>query len=71
MRPSAKDEAQSTKDSPDGVLFNCIFNPNRLQGDAQTRAIVHMGQHISDLRKPTPGNAGCACCLSWSTTPGA
>jgi hypothetical protein len=53
---AAKDEAQSTKDSPDGILFNCNFNLNRLQGDAQIRAIVHMGQHISDLRTPIVGN---------------
>jgi hypothetical protein len=53
---AAKDEAQGAKDSPDGVLYNVTFNVNRLEGEAQLRAIVHMGQHISDLRAPTPGN---------------
>jgi hypothetical protein len=53
---AAKDEAQGAKDSPDGVLYNVTFNLNRLEGEAQLRAIVHMGQHISDLRAPTPGN---------------
>ena len=43
-------EALGSKDSPDGVLFNCSFNSDRLQGDALTRAVIHMGQHISDLR---------------------
>ena len=51
-----KDEALGAKDSPDGILFNCTFNLNRLEGDAQVRTIIHMGQHISDLRNPAPGN---------------
>jgi hypothetical protein len=51
-----KDEALGAKDSPDGILFNCILNLNRLEGDAQARTIVHMGQHVSDLRSPAPGN---------------
>ncbi len=53
----AKDEELGTKDSPDGVLFNCVFNSDRLQGDALTRAVVHMGMHVADLRNPTPGSA--------------
>ena len=53
---AAKDEAQGAKDSPDGILYNVTFNMNRLEGEAQLRAIVHMGQHISDLRAPMPGN---------------
>jgi hypothetical protein len=53
---AAKDEAQGAKDSPDGILYNVTFNLNRLEGEAQLRAIVHMGQHISDLRAPMPGN---------------
>ncbi len=38
-----KNEALGTKDSPDGVLFNCTFNSDRLQGDALARAVVHIG----------------------------
>ena len=49
---SAKSEAQGTRDSPDGVLFNCTFNMGRLQGDAMTRAMVHIGEHIADVRTP-------------------
>lgn len=52
----AKNESQGAKDSPDGILFNVTFNLNRLSGDAQARAIMHMGQHISDLRTPIVGN---------------
>jgi hypothetical protein len=52
---SPKDEAWGTEASPDGVLFNCTFNEDRLQGDALTRAVVHMGMHISQLRNPEKG----------------
>jgi hypothetical protein len=50
-----KDEALGTKDSADGVLFNCTLNSDRLQGEALTRAVVHMGEHISELRNPDSG----------------
>lgn len=53
---AAKDEALGIKDSPDGVLFNCTFNSDHLQGNAMTRALVHMGEHISELRNPDPAN---------------
>jgi hypothetical protein len=53
---SPADEQLGTKDSPDGVLFNCAFNSDRLQGDSLTRAVMHMGEHISELRNPDPGN---------------
>jgi len=49
---------QGAKDSPDGILYNCFINMNRLEGAAQARAIIHMGQHISDLRNTAPGNEG-------------
>lgn len=49
---SEKNEAQSAKDSPDGVTYNCNFNTSRLEGDAMLRALVHMGQHIADVRTP-------------------
>ncbi|MGH9598823.1 MAG: hypothetical protein ACRD27_03095, partial [Terracidiphilus sp.] len=55
---SPKEEELGSKDSPDGVLFNCTFNDNRLQGDAETKAILHMGQHISELRDPAANYAG-------------
>ena len=45
-----------TKDSPDGLLFNCIFNPDRLEGESLKRAIIHMGDHVSELRNPDPAN---------------
>lgn len=54
---AAKYEAQGTTDSPDGVIYNCIFNTNRLQGDAMIRAVVHVGEHIADLRTPQAGSS--------------
>jgi len=53
---SPKEEAQGTKDSPDGILFNVYLNQNRADGTAQLREIVHLGQHISDIRTPSAGN---------------
>lgn len=52
---SSKDQGVGTQDSPDGVLFNCTFNEDRLQGDALSRAIVHLGTHITQLRDPDKG----------------
>ncbi len=51
-------EDLGTRDSPDGVLFNCSFNQDRLQGDALPRAVIHMGEHIAELRNPVKGNEG-------------
>ncbi|MGA7340292.1 MAG: hypothetical protein WBE72_12240 [Terracidiphilus sp.] len=48
---AAKDEAQGTADSPDGVLYNCTFdNIDRLVKPEQAAVVIHMGQHIYDLR---------------------
>jgi hypothetical protein len=53
---SPADEQMGAKDSPDGVLFDCTFNSDRLQGESLTRAVMHMGEHISEIRDPAPGN---------------
>jgi hypothetical protein len=47
---TAKDEALGAKDSPDGILYNCTFNQSRLEGDAELKALIHIGQHVSDVR---------------------
>ncbi len=49
-------EESGAKDSPDGILFNCVFNRERLLGDSMMVALLHMGQHVADLRSPKPGN---------------
>lgn len=55
---SEKNEALGAGDSPDGVLYNCTFNMNHLQGLPMAAAILHIGQHVSELRNPTPDQAG-------------
>lgn len=55
---SDKDEGLGSHDSPDGVLFNCTLNMNHLQGDALIKAVLHVGQHVAELRDPPPGDAG-------------
>ena len=54
----AKNDVQGVKDSPDGVLFNCTFNQDRLQGQAFMLAVAHMGDHIAEMRSPAPQNVG-------------
>jgi hypothetical protein len=48
-------EGLGSKDSPDGVLFDCMLNSDHLQGDAMSRAVIHLGQHVVDLRTPQSG----------------
>ena len=43
-------ELKGTKASPDGVLYNCTFDSNRLKGNALAFAIAHMGEHIAGIR---------------------
>jgi hypothetical protein len=50
-----RDEALGAKDSPDGVLFNCTFSSDRLEGSSLMWAIVHLGVHVSELRNPEQG----------------
>lgn len=46
-----KDEV-SSKDSPDGVQYNCIINLDRFNNDneGQKLTIIHAGHHIADLK---------------------
>ncbi len=50
--------AKGGQDSPDGVLYNCTFNQDRLPGDALSRAIVHSGTLVAAIRNPTPETQG-------------
>jgi hypothetical protein len=52
---SLKDEVKGKDSSPDGVLFSCTFDGTRLKGDAMSRALAHLGEHIADLRTPESG----------------
>jgi hypothetical protein len=51
---AAKYEAKGTVDSPDGLLYTCTINTNRVSGDAESRAIVFAGENIANLRIPLP-----------------
>lgn len=44
------DAAKSNANSPDGLLFNVIFNADRLKGPAMEVALSHLGTHIADIR---------------------
>jgi hypothetical protein len=43
-------EQKSDHASPDGVLYHCTFDSNRLKGNAMAFAVAHVGEHIADLR---------------------
>lgn len=49
-------DGPGAKDSPDGVLYNCILNRERLQGNSLVVALFHVGQHVADLRSPKSGD---------------
>jgi hypothetical protein len=44
--------SKGSQDSPDGVLYNCSFNSDRLLGDSMSKAIVHQGTLIASVRSP-------------------
>jgi hypothetical protein len=44
------DSAKGTRNSPDGLLFLCTFDSDRLKGDSLSRAMSHVGSHIADTR---------------------
>jgi len=53
---NAKFEAQDPRqDSPDGVIYNCTIS-DRMQGDPLLRSIIHVGEHVADIRTPMPGD---------------
>lgn len=49
---------QGTKDAPDGVLFNCMFNADKLQGPAMNLAVMHLGELVADSRTVQSSGAG-------------
>jgi hypothetical protein len=51
-----KDEL-GAKDSPDGASFNCMFNLDRLQAESLNMAVIHIGEHVADLRAIQNGTA--------------
>jgi hypothetical protein len=53
---SASADSPAAKDTPDGVQYNCTFNRDRLPDQELSMALLHLAQHISDIRDPQPGN---------------
>jgi hypothetical protein len=51
---AAKFEGKAAIDSPDGLLFTCTINENKLIGDAEARAVMFAGENVADLRNPMP-----------------
>jgi hypothetical protein len=47
------DTAKSKANSPDGLLFNVVFDGERLKGPAMDLALSHIGTHIADIRSTT------------------
>ena len=56
----AKDEALATQDSPDGALFTCTFNTDRMQGNALMHGLIHLGDHVIEMRNPELSNIDAA-----------
>jgi hypothetical protein len=55
---ATKFEGKGAVDSPDSLLFTCTINTNRLEGDAEGRAIFFTGDNIASLRNPEPDEVG-------------
>ena len=53
---AANDGTPGAQDSPDGALYICTFNKDRIKPEALTMAFIHMGQHVVDLETPLKGN---------------
>jgi hypothetical protein len=51
-RTPKNDGLKGDQASPDGLLFYCWFDMDRLKGASLARAIVHVGAHIADIRDP-------------------
>ncbi|HWT88632.1 MAG TPA: hypothetical protein VN454_07490 [Candidatus Angelobacter sp.] len=53
------DSTKSTSaNSPDGILYDAMFDSDRLKGPALEVAMSHMGAHISDLRSTSAAIQG-------------
>ena len=48
--------AAGAVDSPDGVIYSCTLNRERLPLNAIVVALMHVGQHVADVRAPIAGN---------------
>lgn len=49
------DRGKSNMESPDGLIFQVIFDGDRLKGPAMDIALAHVGTHIADIRGAQSG----------------
>lgn len=49
------DSARSNANSPDGLVFDAIFDADRLKGPRLQIAMAHLGTHIADIRSAQNG----------------
>ncbi len=59
---------RSAKASPDGLLLTVRIDPDKLKGDAESRAIAHEGTEINLLREPKTASAFEIESKAWQTT---
>lgn len=53
---SPTEGAAGAIDTVDGLIYNCTLNRDKLPNLAVTVALLHVGQHIADVRAPIEGN---------------
>ena len=53
---TANDGAPGAQDSPDGALYICTFNKEKIKDEALPLAFIHIGQHVVDLQRPLAAN---------------
>jgi hypothetical protein len=49
------DTAKSNSNSPDGLVFDVLFDGDRVKGPAMEIALSHVGTHIADIRSTSIG----------------
>jgi hypothetical protein len=54
LNEDEKYDAQSGQDSPDGVIYNCVFNMSRTPRNGLQLGIIHIGKHIVEVQTPPP-----------------
>src|SRR5579863_1019897 len=51
------DSLNSGADSPDGFIFDVVFDSERLKKQEMSIALVHSGAHIAEIRDPAMGSS--------------
>ena len=59
---------KSAKTSPDGLRLTVRIDPDKLKGDAESRAIAHQGAEVDLLRQKDAGDGTAIEVKAWQTT---